>query len=267
MEFLGRSLAPISSAALGQIDEQAVATLRGNLSARKFVDVKGPQGWEVAGVAVGRFGKLEKDGKVGFGVRQSVPFVESRVEFVLDALEMHNVDRGCADPDLTAVEEAAKAAAAFEDKIVYKGLKKAGVLGMADVAENKPVELKKADPEAFMRAILDETTRLNTVESIGGPFALVGGSEMRDALAKLITNRSLYEVIEKNTEVEEFIYAPTLDGAYLVSTRGGDLELTLGGDFAIGYHYRDVDKLTFYITESFTFRILEPRAFTTLVLK
>ena len=45
-----------------------------------------------------------------------------------------------------------------------------------------------------------------------------------------------------------------------MSTRGGDLELILGQDLAIGYEAHTQDKVKLYFTESFTFRILEPAA-------
>ena len=45
-----------------------------------------------------------------------------------------------------------------------------------------------------------------------------------------------------------------------VSTRGGDLELILGQDLAIGYEAHTQNKVKLYFTESFTFRILEPAA-------
>jgi uncharacterized linocin/CFP29 family protein len=50
------------------------------------------------------------------------------------------------------------------------------------------------------------------------------------------------------------------DEAYLVSTRGEDLELILGQDLAIGYEKSTAEQVTLYITESFTFRILQPAA-------
>jgi len=51
-----------------------------------------------------------------------------------------------------------------------------------------------------------------------------------------------------------------LDGGVLLSTRGGDFELTVGADCAIGYAGHDRDNVELYITASFTFRVLEPKA-------
>jgi len=44
----------------------------------------------------------------------------------------------------------------------------------------------------------------------------------------------------------------------MLSQRGGDLEIILGQDMAVGYDSHTSDKVKLYYTESFTFRILEP---------
>jgi uncharacterized linocin/CFP29 family protein len=56
------------------------------------------------------------------------------------------------------------------------------------------------------------------------------------------------------------IRAESLKDALLVSNRGGDVELTVGQDFAIGYHGHTTTEISLYITESFTFRVIEPEA-------
>ena len=51
----------------------------------------------------------------------------------------------------------------------------------------------------------------------------------------------------------EIIWAPTIDGAALLTTRGGYYELHLGQDVSIGYlsHGADVIKLCFWETLTF----------------
>ena len=46
----------------------------------------------------------------------------------------------------------------------------------------------------------------------------------------------------------------------LVSARGGDFEMSLGQDIAIGYSAHSTRSVSLFFTESFTFRIFEPRA-------
>ncbi len=56
------------------------------------------------------------------------------------------------------------------------------------------------------------------------------------------------------------IWAPALDGALLVSTRGGDYALHLSEDVAIGYPSHDEDSIELYLQESLAFRLLTAEA-------
>jgi uncharacterized linocin/CFP29 family protein len=56
------------------------------------------------------------------------------------------------------------------------------------------------------------------------------------------------------------VLAPRVDGAVVLSTRGGDFQLSVGQDLAIGYAGDDKDKVYLYLTESFAFRVLERAA-------
>ena len=51
-----------------------------------------------------------------------------------------------------------------------------------------------------------------------------------------------------------------LKSPVLVSARGGDFEMSLGQDIAIGYSAHSTRTVSLYFTESFTFRVFEPRA-------
>jgi uncharacterized linocin/CFP29 family protein len=56
------------------------------------------------------------------------------------------------------------------------------------------------------------------------------------------------------------IWAPAVDGAIVLSMRGGDFELTVGEDFSIGYLDHTATMVKLYIEESFTFQLLSPQA-------
>ncbi len=53
------------------------------------------------------------------------------------------------------------------------------------------------------------------------------------------------------------LYSPVADGAFMIPYDHEDLELTIGQDFAIGYESHDSKTVTLFITESFTFRVLD----------
>ncbi len=51
----------------------------------------------------------------------------------------------------------------------------------------------------------------------------------------------------------EIIWAPAIDGAFVLSTRGGDFDLQLGTDVSIGYLSHDADTVSLYMQETLTF--------------
>jgi uncharacterized linocin/CFP29 family protein len=55
-------------------------------------------------------------------------------------------------------------------------------------------------------------------------------------------------------------WSPVVKGGILVSQRGGDYELTVGQDFAVGYEAQEKKTVELFIAESFTFQIFEPAA-------
>lgn len=268
MSMFGRNLVPISSAALSEIDAQAARTLRTVLSARKFVDVEGPKGWDFAGVSIGRLRDVSKcDDGACSGVRDFLPAVESRVSFELPLFELHNIDRGARDPELTAVEKAAAEAAKFEEDVIYNGFEKAGIKGLLQSCANGAVSVPTGDPNEFIAALAGIVRDIKVRDSIGGPYALVGGGKLRAAIFKVVDGRTIFEAIKKATEIDEFICTPFHEEALVVSKRGGDFELTLGGDYTVGFEGVCEKSAKFFLTESFTFRVLEPRAYTPISLK
>ena len=61
------------------------------------------------------------------------------------------------------------------------------------------------------------------------------------------------------------VWAPAVDGAVVVSLRGGDFEMTVGQDISIGYSSHSATSVQLYLQESFTFRSLGPEAAVPLV--
>lgn len=64
-----------------------------------------------------------------------------------------------------------------------------------------------------------------------------------------------YPVLEHVKRLVEgkITLAPAIDGAFVVTTRGGDLDLHISQDAAIGYLIHTDTKVRLYLQESFTF--------------
>ena len=60
------------------------------------------------------------------------------------------------------------------------------------------------------------------------------------------------------------VWAPGVQGAVVLSLRGGDFLFESGQDLSIGYDRHDADTVQLYLEESFSFRVATPEAAVTL---
>jgi|SRR5664279_5626305 len=261
MDLLKRELAPITSEAWEQIDVEAKRVLELHLAGRKLVDFSGPFGWKLGAVNTGRLNRLEKDPveHVGHGIRDVMPLVELRSPIVLPIMELDYAERGAKDLDLDAVIDTAERVAHAEDAAIWHGFREGRIEGIIPASPYQPIEVKsELDwPRAIGQA--KETLRL---AGINGPYALAAGLEAYDELIEAGDDGyPLRKRIEENIIDGGIVWAPALrGGAVLMSTRGGDFELTVGQDLSVGYAGSSRHEVELYITESFTFRVLEDKA-------
>jgi uncharacterized linocin/CFP29 family protein len=261
MDLLKRQLAPILPEAWEAIDAEAARVLKLNLAGRKIVDFKGPFGWKFAAVNTGRLDVLPEAGdpELNLGIRRVQPLVEVRVPIKLPIMELDQVARGASNPDLAAVVRAAEKIASAEDRAIFGGLQSAGIVGILSASPHTPERLS-ADVRAVPRAVLAANEKLRQA-GVSGPYALVLGTELYDQVfAYTEEGHPLAKRIEQLLVDHPIVRAPALDGGVVLSLRGGDYELTVGQDLSVGYAYHDKNEVELYLTESFTFRVLEPAA-------
>jgi uncharacterized linocin/CFP29 family protein len=260
-EHLRRHLAPISSTAWAEIEEEAKRTLQTFLAARKLVDFSGPHGFGHAVVELGRTAPLTtsiRDG-VEARLRTIQPLSELRVPFSLARSELDDIDRGAKDADLSPVIDAARTIALAEDQAVFHGYEAAHIEGIMQAAEASRIELSDAY-DAYPKRVVEAMHRLRSA-GIGGPYALALGPRCYDGLHTTFSSAG-YPVIRYVEELIDgpMVWAPAIDGALVLSLRGGDFELTVGEDLSIGYLGHDEREVRLYIEETFTFRCLAPEA-------
>ncbi len=56
------------------------------------------------------------------------------------------------------------------------------------------------------------------------------------------------------------MWAPGVEGAAVLSLRGGDFLFESGEDISIGYESHDADAVDLYLEQSFSFRVVTPEA-------
>jgi uncharacterized linocin/CFP29 family protein len=260
MDILKRELAPLVPEAWKQVEDEARRTLRLNLAGRRVADVKGPYGWEYAAVNLGRLHLLKKQpaANLKVGVRQVQPLIEFRTPVTLDLMELDNVVRGAADVDLDPVIEAAERSARVEDDAIFNGYADGGITGIAQASPHKPIAIKSTD--TYPHAVVEACEVLREA-GIDGPYALVlSPQSFTDVSRATQDGYPIRKRIETQIIDGPLVYAPAVDGAIVLSIRGGDYELTIGQDLSVGYASHDRNSVELYLTESFTFRVLEPAA-------
>ena len=259
-DLLKRSLAPLTEEAWQEVDSTAATILKAQLTARTLVDFSGPHGWQYAAVNLGRLDipKGGSDENVPWGVRSVLPLVEVRVPVVLPQLELDNASRGCADIDLSPLEEAAKRAAHFEDAAVYAGFGPGGIQGIVQEAAHKPVKLPD-NPELYPKAVAQGLKELRLAD-VPGPYSLVLDIDEYAGLVQAGKGGFPPARIVRDMLGGDILATQVLQGGVLLSIAGGDFELTVGQDLAIGYASHDRNQVELFLTESFTFRVLRPEA-------
>jgi uncharacterized linocin/CFP29 family protein len=260
MNQLLRELAPITAAAWPLIEEEARRTLKLKLAARKLVDFSGPLGWEASAVNLGRverLGEAPADG-VQASLRKVQPLVELRIAFELKRDELEAAARGAADAAVDAVREAAGAAAIAEDRAVFRGFAAGGIRGIAEAAAAARLTLSD-DYQAYPGVVAEAINKLH-MAGVEGPYAIALGPRCYTGLTK--TTHGGYPVMEHVRRLLDgpIVWAPAVDGAVVLSVRGGDFELTVGQDFSIGYLEHTASAVRLYLQESFTFRVLAAEA-------
>lgn len=261
MDLLKRKLAPISDEAWAQIDDEARRVLKLNLAGRKLVDFSGPHGIELAAVNTGRLKHIQKAPveHVGHAIREVRPLVELRAQIRLDTMELDYAARGAKDLDLHPIVVAAEHMARAEDMALFHGFEPGQITGIIEASPHGPIHVQAS--REWPRAISAAKEVLRRA-GVGGPYALALGRPAYDEITSEEEGGFplRYRIEEAMTD-GALTWAPALEGgAVLVSTRGGDYELTIGQDLSIGYTAHDHTHVELFLTESFTFRVLEEKA-------
>lgn len=266
MSDLQRRRAPIPDAVWNEIDEEAARVLRLHLAARKLVDFEGPKGWSFSALALGRAESLDRTPAEGVEARLRTvqPLVELRVPFALARNEIDAAARGAEDADWEPLIEATERLAAAEDTAVFHGYEPAGIRGLARHADHDPVSLS-ADYTEYPSAVTDALEKLREA-GVGGPYAIALGPRCHAGLRRT-TDAGGHPVLHHVRGLIDGpeVWAPALDGAVVLSMRGGDFRLVSGRDPSIGYLGHDDEEIRLYLEESFTFRLLGPEAAVPLV--
>jgi len=259
MNNLHRELAPVSDAAWSQIEEETTRTLKRYLAARRVVDVPAAGGIALPGVATGHLKPLAAMGTGILAHRREVKaLVELRVPFELSRQAIDDVERGSEDSDWQPAKDAAMKLAYAEDRAVFNGYKEADIQGIRESTSNPVIKLP-GDVREYPDAVAHALSQLRLV-GVNGPYSVVFGADEYTALAE--TRDHGYPVLEHVKHIVDgnLVWGPAIQGAFVLTTRGGDFELNLGQDVSIGYLSHTDSSVRLYLQETFVFRVLTSEA-------
>lgn len=259
MNNLHRELAPISDAAWAQIEEEASRTLRRYLAGRRVVDMQGPGGTALAAVGTGHLRMIKAPGDgVITRQREVKALVEVRVPFELERQQIDDVERGANDSDWQPAKDAAQKMAFAEDRAIFEGYAAGDIVGIRQGTSN-PVMSLPADARQYPDAIAQALSQLRLV-GVNGPYSVLLGADAYTLLAE--SSDYGYPILQhiKRLVETEIIWAPAIDGAIVLTTRGGDFDLHVGQDVSIGYLSHTDAAVRLYLQETFTFLLLTTEA-------
>ncbi len=240
MDLLKRKHAPLTDEAWEQVDREARRVLKLNLAGRKVVDFSGPHGWTFGAVNTGRLKPIGKVavGGVSHAIRAVQPLVEVRAPFTMKIAELDDASRGADDLDLDPVIAVAERVARAEDTAIFHGFKDGQITGIIEASPHKPIGVNAI--LEWPRAVVAALEALRAA-GMNGPYALALGLQAYDELdADSEDGYPLRQRFEQSLPDVSLVWAPALQGgAVLLSTRGGDYELTVGQDLSVGYAIHD----------------------------
>ena len=249
---LYRDLAPITDVAWTEIELEATRTFKRHIAGRRVVDVSEPGGPVTASVSTGRLVDVQAptDGVVAH-LRASKPLVRLRVPFTLSRSEIDDVERGSQDSDWDPVKEAAKKLAFVEDRAIFEGYAAASIDGIRSSSSNPALTLPD-DPRAIPDVITQALSELR-LAGVDGPYSVLLSADVYTKVSE--TTEHGYPILEHINRLVngDIIWAPAIDGAFVLTTRGGDFDLQLGTDVSIGYTSHDAETVQLYLQETLTF--------------
>jgi uncharacterized linocin/CFP29 family protein len=260
MNHLRRELAPVSDEAWAAIDEESERTLKHFLTARRLVDFAGPEGWTKDAAPHGHVGDVaRKRPRVSMPVyarcsrcSSTAPSFRSRVQ---------------GSKSSTAALETSTAMR-FATRRVGSRVPRTRRCSRATPRERFG-ESRKPHIRTFRSATTTATTRSLSLEQsrccrrrvIAGPYAVALGPRCYTGVIET-TEMGGYPVLEHLRLIAggPVLWASAIDGAVVLSLRGGDYLLTVGQGTSIGYLDHDDTNVHLYFEESFTFQGFTPDA-------
>ena len=182
--------------------------------------------------------------------RRVLALIELRADFELSRAELRDVDRGADDPDLGPLDRAAHQIAVAENVAVFHGWQ-----GALD-RDRRGVAARARSARRRRRAtrVASRRRRALLPSGIGGPYGLALGREQYRRVIET-TEHGGYPLLDHLRKILDgpIVWAPGVDGAVVLSLRGGDFVLDCGAGPLDRLRAHDEEIVHLYLEESFAF--------------
>jgi uncharacterized linocin/CFP29 family protein len=266
MSHLLREHAPITEAGWKMIDEEARERLLPGLAARRLVDFKGPEGWEHSATNLGRVEDTDVSDAKGVEANRRVvlPLLEVRTRFAVSREELRAGDRGAEDVDFDDLDAAAQRMVEAENVAVFHAWPKAGIQGITASSPHTAI-VRQKDFDGYP-AHVARAVELLMRSGVGGPYGIALGREDYTRVVET-SEHGGYPLLEHLRKILQgpIVWAPGVKGAVVLSLRGDDYVFESGEDISVGYLAHDLETVTLYLEQSFSFRALTPEAAVAIV--
>jgi uncharacterized linocin/CFP29 family protein len=261
-----REHAPITPAGWAELDQEARERLVAALAARRLVDFSGPHGWEHSATNLGRIEPVAEAPCPGVTAvrRRVLALAEMRAPFSVAREELRAGDRGAEDVDLDELSDAARSMAVAENRAVFHGWTQADMVGITEASPHPEIP-RTADFNDYPSHVA-KAVELLLQSGVSGPYGLALGTDDYTGVIETAEHGG-YPLFDHLRKIlgGPIVWSPGVQGAVVLSQRGGDFLFDSGQDLAVGYDRHDAETVHLYIEESFSFRVAEPEAAVALV--
>lgn len=200
-------------------------------------------------------GRVEQvsDGDVSVARLATVEMFEFNTRFTMDRTEIEALERGAVDVDFDALREAARGIASAEDNLVFQGIDGTATQGIASATPHEALSITP-DYTEYPNVVAQAVAMLRDA-GIGGPYGLALGPRCYRGVMET-TDRGGFVIDHLRTITGgPLVWAPTVNGALVISMQGGDHHLEASSDVALGYRNHDADTVELFLTETIGFRL------------
>jgi uncharacterized linocin/CFP29 family protein len=133
------------------------------------------------------------------------------------------------------------------------------ITGIVESSPHEQVSLGET-AEGYPRHVAGAVERM-LCEGVGGPYGLALGRHQYRRVVETGEHGG-YPLLDHLRKILEgpIVWAPGVQGAVVLSLRGGDFLFESGQDLSIGYDSHDADRVRLYLEESFSFRVATAEA-------